>query len=147
MATRRGVLAVDHGSKKSGFAASDPLRIATRALGVFRGAGDGPELVEYTARLVQEHDADTLVVGWPVHADGTEGARCEQVRRFVTRLRERLPGVRLVLHAEHLTTREAEGLMAERGLSRRAAREARDAWAALVLLRDWIESGEPGGGG
>ncbi len=143
MAGGRGVLAIDHGSRKTGFAASDPLRIATRPLGVFRGPGDGPELLEHVAALVREHDAGTLVVGWPVEGGGREGARCAEVRRFVERLRERLPEVRLVLHAEHLTTKEAESLMAERGLSRREAREARDAWAALVLLRDWIESGEP----
>ena len=59
---RKAVLALDHGTKRTGFAASDPMRIATRPLEVWSGAGDSPELLERVAELVEEFEADTVLV-------------------------------------------------------------------------------------
>ena len=38
--SKGGVLAIDHGTKRTGFAATDALHIATFALDTFHGAGD-----------------------------------------------------------------------------------------------------------
>jgi putative Holliday junction resolvase len=142
-APRTAVLAVDHGEKKTGFAATDALRIATRPLEVWRGAGDSDELVGRVAELVEELDAGTVLVGLPVHMDGRRGQRAEAVTHFMARLAARLPGVALIERDERLTTKAAEELMREAGLDLRAIRERRDSWSALVILRDWIEEGEP----
>jgi putative Holliday junction resolvase len=141
------VIAIDHGEKKSGFAVADPLRIAVHALDQVALAGDGEELLDHVAGLLAERDVDTLLIGMPLHMDGSEGGRAAEVRAFAARLRERFPGVRVVFHDERLTTKEAEDLLRREGFTGREARERKDSWSALVLLRDWIESGEPSAGG
>jgi putative Holliday junction resolvase len=65
------------------------------------------------------------------------------VRRFAARLGARFPGLGLVLWDERLTTKAAEELLREAGFSGRRAKARKDSWSALVLLRDWLESGEP----
>ncbi|MBI5363217.1 MAG: Holliday junction resolvase RuvX [Planctomycetes bacterium] len=137
------VLAIDHGTKRTGFAVVDALRIASHALDPYHGPGDDAQLVEHIAKLLDERDVRLFLVGLPVNMDGSEGPRAADVRAFATRLAERFPRIPVRLWNETLTTKAAEELLREAGHHGRDARARRDSWSALVLLRDWIESGEP----
>ena len=141
---RKGALAIDHGTKRTGFAAADPLRISLNALEPFHGPGDAPELLEHVARLCAERDIGTFVVGLPYNMDGSEGPRAAEVRAFGARLRARSPGVALALVDERLSTKEAEELLRESGLRGPKARALRDSFSALVVLRDWVSTERPG---
>ncbi|MEW6072541.1 MAG: Holliday junction resolvase RuvX [Planctomycetota bacterium] len=138
-----GVLAIDYGEKKSGFAAADPLRIAVRPLETARVAGE--ELLAHVAHLLAERDVDTVLVGIPLEPDGSEGEGAAAVRAFVARLRARFPTLAVCVHDERLTTKEAESLLRAEGFRGREIASRRDSWSALVLLRDWIAAGEPRG--
>lgn len=141
-ATPRGaVLAIDHGERRTGLAIVDPLRIAARALEVV----DSPEdaLMRRIAALCEERVVATFLVGLPLDAQGRDGGRAASVRAFATRLSARFPAVEVVFHDERLTSKEADLRLVEAGHAGRARKERRDAWAALVLLQDWLESGEP----
>ncbi|HIG12396.1 MAG: Holliday junction resolvase RuvX [bacterium] len=136
-------LAIDHGTKRTGFASTDPLRIATRPLEVFEGDGDGQALLERAAHLAREHGADTLVVGLAYNMDGSLGPRAEETLAFMRALMAHLPACRVIPCDERLSTKEAEELLREAGHHGAERRARRDSWSALVLLRDWIEAGEP----
>ena len=142
-ARRAGVIAIDHGTKRTGFAVADGLRITTQPLDVFRGAGDGSDLIAHISKLVAERDVDTFLVGLPLNIDGTAGARCDEVKRFAAALGQRFPKIRVVLYDERLTTKAADELLVESGHTGDARKARRDSWSALVLLRDWLASGEP----
>lgn len=137
------VLCIDHGTRKSGFALADALRIAVRPLETWRGAGDSPALLEHVARLCDEWDVAAVVVGWPTGAGGAEAPRTAEVRSFCRRLAQRMPRIVPWIHDEHLSTKAAEDLLREAGIPRGQHRALRDSWSALVILRDWIASGEP----
>lgn len=139
-----GVLAIDHGTKRTGFAVVDPLRIAAHALDTWRGPGGEAELFTFVQQLLDERDVRIFLVGMPLNMDGSEGPRAADVRAFVTRLAARFPRVKVVTWDERLTTKAAEELLRESGHHGKDARAKRDSWSALVLLRDWMESGEPG---
>lgn len=142
MCAMGGVLAIDYGERKCGFAYADRLRISMRAFPLARAEGEA--LLAHVARLLEEFDVAVILVGLPFHMDGSEGPRARAVRAFGARLATRFPAVRLCFHDERLTTKEAEGLLAAEGLSRRAIKREKDGTAALVLLRDWVLAGEPG---
>jgi putative Holliday junction resolvase len=137
------VIAIDHGTQRTGFAVTDALRVSSEPLDAFHGAGDGEALLAHVARLVEVRTVGALLVGLPLHADGTAGGRAADVRAFVGRLREHFPDVDVVSHDEHLTTKEAEARLAEAGHYGAARKARKDSWSALVLLEDWIRSGEP----
>ena len=137
------VLAVDHGTKRTGFATTDPLRIATRPLEVWSGSGSSAELVQHTAALVKEREATHLIVGFPLHMDGTESGRARDVQTFIDALAKVLPDTIIVKQDERLSTKAAEALLKEAGHFGDERKSRRDSWSALVILRDWIESGEP----
>lgn len=140
---RGGVLAVDHGTKRTGFAVADALRIAIHPLDVCHAPGDSDEVLDHLAALVQERDTATLLVGLPLSRDGSEGGRAADVRAFAARLAQRFSELEIVFHDEHLTTKEAEARLREAGHHGDARKARRDSWSAWVLLADWIEAGEP----
>ncbi len=140
---KRAALAIDHGTKRTGFASTDPLRIATRPVEVWQGGGDDPKLIERAAELAEEHGADQLIVGLPYNMDGTLGPRAEDTLRFMRALALALPECTVIPVDERLSTKEAEALLREAGHHGEARKARRDSWSALVLLRDWIEAGEP----
>ena len=138
-----GVLAIDHGTRRTGFAFADALRITATPLSAYHGPGDGPGLLAHIALLLEERDARTLLVGLPLDAAGRETARALEVRAFMARLAARFPRLDVRGHDERLTTKAAEELLREAGHHGAERKRRTDSWSALVLLRDWIESGEP----
>lgn len=143
MTPTAAVLAVDHGTKKTGFASTDALRTAEWPLDCWHGPGDGAELLEHIAELIEERSARTLLVGLPLNMDGTESGRSKDVREFIERARARLSGVEVIPFDERLTTRAAAELLQEAGFHGEDRKVRLDSWSALVLLRDWLETGEP----
>ena len=72
MATKRGALAIDHGTKRTGFAAADPLRISLNALEPFHGPGDAPAAEpvnrgDHRAGLIQQLEIHAHFGGVPIH--------------------------------------------------------------------------------
>jgi putative Holliday junction resolvase len=141
-AQRGGVLAIDHGAKRTGFAVADPLRIVVQPLDVWHGDGASDALLDEIARLLGERDVATLLVGLPLNMDGSEGGQAAAARAFARRLAERFAPLEVVTWDERLTTHEALDLLRQAGHHGAARKARRDAWSAWVLLRDWIESGE-----
>ncbi len=141
----RAVIAIDHGAKRTGFALVDGLRIASVPLEPFAGGGTSEALLDHIAALLAERDVDTLLVGYPLRADGSKSARTLEVDRFIASLGRRFPQLSIVRRDEHSTTREADMLLADEGFRGTERKRRRDSWSALVLLRDWIASGEPRG--
>jgi putative holliday junction resolvase len=143
MERNAGVLAIDHGEKRTGFAVADAMRIAANPLPGWRGPGGEAGLLGYIEELLSERSVSVLLVGLPLNMDGSDGPRTSAVRAFAARLAARFPELEVVLYDERLTTKAAEELMRESGVPRSKRKEQRDSTSALVLLRDWIASGEP----
>lgn len=141
MARRGSVIAIDHGSKRTGFAVADPLRLTASPIGSFEGSS--AKLLDHIAGLVDERDVAVFLVGHPRNMDGSVGARAADVDAFVAQLRARFPTIAVVLHDERLSTKAAEDLLRDAGHHGRERKARRDSWSALVILRDWIAAGEP----
>lgn len=135
-----GVLALDFGEKKCGFAVTDALRITRAPLGMLRHEGNEAALLAHLEALLAERTIAVLVVGLPLNLDGSPGPRARAARALIERLRARLPGLDIREWDERLTTKEAESRLRELGRKGRAIRAERDSWSALVLLEDWLRA-------
>jgi putative Holliday junction resolvase len=95
---------------------------------------------ESIARLVREHQVDTLVVGKPLNMDGTEGFAAQRVVRYANRLVAALVEmgieVQLVFWDERLSTVEAEQMLRAGGGK---GRTGIDAAAAAVILQGFLD--------
>jgi putative Holliday junction resolvase len=133
-------LAIDFGTKKIGIAVSDALGITVRGVETIRRRSMDSD-IERIRSLVSDLEAQRVVVGLPLRMDGSEGDAASRVKRFVELLKEKLP-VPVVTHDERLTSYEAEQLMIEQGIGHNRRRERSDEVAAMIILRDYLTSGE-----
>ena len=118
--------------------------MATEPLATYEGPPGDDALLEHVARFFDDRDVEAFVVGLPLNMDGSEGERALAAREIGRRLAERFPAVRVAFQDERLSTKAAEDLLREAGHARwQDRRELRDAMSAVVILRDWIEAGEP----
>lgn len=142
---RAGVLAIDLGTEKHGFASTDALRIARQPLAPLRARWPSPAFDAHLRRLLAERDIEVLLIGLPIHMDGREGGQSARSRQLAIALKASYPGLDVRLYDERLTTKAAQERLLDLGLSEPERRRLRDSFAALVLLEDWILSGEPPG--
>mgnify|MGYP001081140896 CR=1 FL=1 len=130
-------LAIDHGTKNIGLAFSDEMEILATPFEVWPSQGE-PTLARI-ARLAKEEGAQALLVGLPRHKDGQESATAPLARAFGESLRDRT-GLPLLFWDEHLTSMEAERLLAQRGVKPKDRKAKLDAAAAAVMLEDLMET-------
>ena len=131
------VLAIDLGSKRIGTAVSDELGISIRPVETIRRSTLGQDLARLK-QLVEELEVREVVVGLPLRLDGTSGEAAQKCLRFADALRERI-GVDVLTQDEKLTSYEADREMIELGFDSKRRRERSDEFAAMIILRDYLE--------
>ena len=80
------VLALDYGAARTGVAVSDATGTIARPLGVVEKAASPAGIARLRA-LVDEHDADRVVVGLPLTLRGERGAQARETEEFARVLR------------------------------------------------------------
>jgi len=78
-------------------------------------------------------------VGLPCHKDGAESETAPLAREFGQELSTRT-GLPLRFLNEHLSSQEAERLLAQRGVKPKDRKAKLDAAAAAVILQEWLEN-------
>jgi len=132
------VLAFDFGEKRIGVAVGDlGVRIA-HPLSTISAEDNATRFAEI-GKLIAEWRPARLVVGLPMHADGTEHEVSRLARRFAQRLEGRF-GLPAVLVDERLTSRAAESRLRESGVRGHDLEAALDAAAAQEILQAWFET-------
>lgn len=132
-------MALDYGRRRIGVAASDPLRVVAQPRGVVHAGLPPVEPGEALLERVRELEPAVIVVGVPLHMDGSEGDMALEAREFARRLGA-ATGIEIVARDERLTTVEAERMIRALDLPKRKRedRGLRDAMAAVVLLEDYL---------
>jgi putative Holliday junction resolvase len=140
------VLGLDLGKRRVGVAVSDPDGTIARPLMQFRVARR-EDILRTVGRLVAEQEAGRVVVGLPLHADGTAGEQVRWTQGVVAALAEVL-NVPVETWDERFSTDEAETILDQAGghvrdrKSRRDRQARRDMVAAAVILQDYLDAGE-----
>ena len=131
-------LGVDYGTKRIGLAWADDLGIAL-PIGAFPGVGD-PSYLEKFREVVEQKKINEIIVGYPIHMDGTVGLRAKEVDVFIKMLEEefKIPVYRV---DERLTSLAAEQAMGKQSVKKKKQNLGKiDASAAGLILRDFIEN-------
>jgi putative Holliday junction resolvase len=132
------VIAVDFGTRNIGIAVSDALGISVRPVETIRRSSLNKDLARLKY-LIEDLEAEALVVGLPLRLDGTFGEAAEKTLRFVERLRleVRIP---IFTQDERLTSYEAEQILVEQGWNRAERRQRSDELAATIILQDYLST-------
>jgi len=132
------VLAFDFGTRRIGVAVGNTITRTAQPLTTV-SATDARERFAAIADLVTQWQPQMLVVGVPVHADGTPHAMTARARDFADDLATRF-AISVHLADERHTTALAQSALDAAGAGRKG-RAARDEIAAQIILQGWFDDG------
>ena len=136
-------LRIDLGDKRTGLALGDsftklasPLKVLLTPL----AQQGGESLLAELAAIVEAElgPRDTLVLGFPLNMDDSEGPRAKLCREFAKRLAARTNRP-VLLADERRTSVRADELMAQSGLTHKQKKLRRDAIAAAAILHGVLQ--------
>ncbi|MFQ5556849.1 MAG: Holliday junction resolvase RuvX [Acidimicrobiales bacterium] len=137
-------LGLDLGSKRIGVSVSDAAGSVATPVQTLDRTGDRSRDHRAIAELVEEWQAEVVVVGLPYSLDGSVGAAARAALAEMEALGDTL-AVPVVPYDERLTTVTAERCLMEQGLDARARRRVVDQVAAAVILQAWLDGGRSHG--
>jgi putative Holliday junction resolvase len=148
-------LALDVGEARIGVAISDATGFLASPYITLHVSHIEGETLAAIQRLINETEAESLVVGLPISLDGEIHKQGQLIQSFAAELRSVI-SIPLVFWDERYSTVEAQRLLAQPGGSESGKREKRngrhartkrrhkgheiDALAATVILQDYLDS-------
>jgi len=131
MSNPQTLLGFDYGEKRTGVAVGQSLTGTATALTTLNSQRNKPDWSSIEA-LIKEWQPNALVVGIPVHMDGTEQAMTLAARKFARQLEGRF---QLPVHEaeERLSSVEAE-----ESLGSNPDKADIDREAARIILQSWL---------
>lgn len=130
------IMAIDYGDAHTGVAISDPLGMLAGYTTVIN-SWSRETVVEELLRIIQEHNVEELVLGYPKNMDGTKGERVQKSEALAEILKER-SGLPLTLWDERLTTVDAHRILTENGRRGKRRKKTVDAVAATLILEGYL---------
>jgi putative Holliday junction resolvase len=132
------LLGIDFGTVRIGLAVSDPDRIVASPLATYTRKSESQDAA-YFAKIVAETQAVALVLGLPIHSDGSESDKSREARAFGEWLMH-VTNLQVVFWDERFTTVRAEEALMEAKLNPRQRKERRDRVAAQMILQAYLDA-------
>ncbi len=136
------VLGLDLGSRRIGVAVSDRSGTVASPLTVVTRTGDRRQDHEALGRLVEEEEAERVVVGLPLSLDGSVGAAARGAIEEAAELAS-VVAVPVETYDERLTTVTADRALMAARMRAEARRRVVDKVAAAVMLQSWLDGHKP----
>jgi putative Holliday junction resolvase len=124
------ILGVDYGERKIGLAIAsvslaEPFKILK--------FDEEIEALDKIEKLIEQEQVEKIVVGV------SEGKTAKKTKQFADKLQKETK-IPIELHDETLSTQEAQKLAIEAGLKRVKRKNLEDAFAATVMLQDYLDN-------
>jgi len=130
------LLGFDFGEKRIGIAVGQTLTGSVTPLTTLSTVKHKPDWAGIEA-LIREWQPDRLIVGLPLHMDGSEQDMTQRAKRFGNQLKGRY-NLPVEWVDERLSSREAETMLQEWG-NKRSDKKDIDKLAAALILQSWLD--------
>lgn len=132
------VLAIDLGTKRTGIAVTDVLKIVANPLETIETS----RLLSYLEDYLKNEDVDTIVVGYPKALNGSDTQMTQPAINLKGRLANKYPDLKVVLVDERFTSKMAMRTMIEMGSKKKDRREKAgnlDKVSAAIILQTYLD--------
>lgn len=133
---RRRIVGIDLGAARIGVAISDELGMLAHPVETIPA---GSAAAKRIAGIVQEKNAERVVVGLPRHMNGAAGVGAADALAFAKKLEAMLP-CPVLTWDERLTTTAANRALRDSGRKTRNSRHVVDQVAAQMILQGYLDS-------
>ena len=135
------LIALDFGTKKSGIAISDPLKIIAQPLKtIFYKELNFSFITEEIKKIIDEYKPiEKIILGITTNLDNSISNTGKIILKFYDSLQKELPNITIVLFDEKYSTKKSKEIMTEMKLSIKQKKERKDALAAQKILEDYMD--------
>ena len=133
------ILGLDYGARTVGTAVSDGLMLTAQTLKTIERKEENKlrRTLREIEGLIAEYQVDTVILGLPLHMDGSMSERAEKTLEFKEILEKRT-GLPVILRDERLTTVAADEILEESGIKKSDRKKYIDSIAAGIILQDYL---------
>lgn len=138
-------LGIDFGIARLGLALSDERKIIATPLMTFQ-AEDRTEktiksLLDTLSKLQEtnHYEIEIIVVGLPLMMSGKMGVLADEVKHFVSLLKQATP-IPIITWDERLSTVQAERSLRESNMTRKKRSKVVDTVSAAIILQSYLDS-------
>ncbi len=130
------LLAIDYGTKRTGIAITDELKLIASGLTTV----NTKELLKFLNKYFTSENVDVVLIGEPRQRDGTHSLIEVEIKKFVIILSEAFPKLKIVRVDERYTSKIALQTMIDSGLKKkqRQNKELIDEISATIILQDYL---------
>jgi putative Holliday junction resolvase len=131
------VLAIDYGTRRTGIAVTDPLRIIATPMETVLTAN----LLQFLKDYAQREPVDEFVIGMPKTLKNEDSEIAPEVRKFVAILQRSFPGKPVHEVDERFTSSMAQRAMIEGGMKKkdRQVKGNADKISATLILQSFLD--------
>jgi len=131
------ILAIDYGTKRTGLAVTDPMRIIATALETVETSG----LINYLLTYFKRESVDEVVIGMPKQMDNTDSKTAPAVRKFMELFTKTFPDKPIQTLDERFTSSIAQRAMIAGGMKKkdRQVKGNVDKISATLILQDYLQ--------
>lgn len=132
------LLAIDYGTKRTGIAVSDVLKLIATGLTTV----PTQTIFDFLKEYFSKESVDRIIVGLPKQTNNTPSENMKNVNIFKEKLTKLYPDIAIVTYDERYTSVLAHRAMIDGGLKKkdRANKALVDEISAVILLQDYMES-------
>jgi len=131
------ILAIDYGTKRTGIAVTDPLRIIATALDMV----ETPKLIDYLKKYFQTEEVEKIIIGLPKRLNNTDSEIAPEVRKFIEKFKTAFPEKPIQTVDERFTSSMAQQAMITGGMKKkdRQVKGNVDKISAVLILQSYMQ--------
>jgi putative holliday junction resolvase len=132
------ILAIDYGTKRTGIAVTDQLRIIATALETV----ETNHLLDFLKKYFLKEAVDEVVIGMPKQWNNQDSETAPMVRKFVELFKTTFPDKSILLADERFTSAQAQRTMIAGGMKKkdRQVKGNVDKISATLILQNYMQS-------
>ena len=131
------ILSIDFGSKRTGLAVTDPLKIiATGLTGLHT-----KDLESFLKDYFQKEEVEKVIIGNPTNLDDSDTHATPLVQAFINRFVKVFPTIPIVKVDERFTSKMAVQSMVASGMKKKDRQNKKlvDEIAATIMLQEYLQ--------
>lgn len=131
------IMSLDYGSKRTGIAVTDPLRLIATGLDTV----DTHKLLPYLEAYFSKEKVSLLIIGLPLHADGTATKLEDDIRGFIRKIQKSYPDLPIDRIDESFSSAKAKQVILQSGASRKKRQDKSllDKVSASLILQEYMD--------
>lgn len=131
------ILAIDYGTKRTGLAVTDPLRIIATALETV----ETKTILDFLTKYFEREPVDEIVLGLPRTLKNEDSTNAPAVRTFAETFKQKFPNKPVHFVDERFTSSIAKQTMIDGGMKKKDRRDKSnvDKISAVLILQTWMQ--------